>query len=152
MRMLILVPKVVQGYINRFPETVNNAYKYFNYDRRVYQERVPRGDLPSQYKGPDEFTDMDYNGLVGYAKTLVNPILLKYSPKVAYEDALNIAVKSYGNGMFDHKVNAGRFGVLLQDMLGKPVNTGCGCQPLEPYKFYGKKKEKEKNEQIGRKT
>jgi hypothetical protein len=139
MKMIILVPKVVQGYINRFPETLNNAYRYFNYDRRVYEERVPRGDVASQYKGPDEFSDVDYNGLVGHAKTLVNPILLKYSQKVAYEDALHQAIKSYGNGVFDNKVNAGRYAVLLQSMMGA-VEPACPCMSQEPNK-YSKKKE-----------
>ena len=129
MKLIILAPKVVQGYINKFPETGNNAYKYFNYDRRVYEERVPRGDVVSQYKGPDDFSDIDYDGLVKYAQTILNPILKKYSQKVACEDALHQAIRSYNNGMFDNKVNAGRYNVLLQAMLNPaPVAPICQCQ------------------------
>mgnify|MGYP006295280239 CR=1 FL=1 len=118
MNILVLVPRVAQRFIQQFPETVYNAYKYFNYDNRVVEESVPRGDIKSNYKTPDELTDMDYDGLVHYAKTLVNPTLVKYSTRIACEDALHSAIRSYNNGMFDGKVNAGRYEVLLKNMMG----------------------------------
>jgi len=139
MKLMILVPKVIQSYINKFPETRNNAYRYFNYDRRVYEESVPRGDVVSQYKGPDDFSDTDYDSLVGYAKNLVNPILQKYNPRVACEDALHQAIKTYGNGLFDSKVNAGRYAVLLQSMMGV-ATPACPCLSPAPDRYSSKKK------------
>ena len=117
MNIILLMPKVIRKYLDQFPENRNEAYKYFNYDNRVVEERVHRGDAPSTYKGPDEFTDGDYDGLMAHAKTLVNPILQKYSPRVACEDALHMAIRSFGNGQFDGKVNASKYAVLLQSMM-----------------------------------
>lgn len=116
MKLLILVPKVVQNYIAQFPEVRRNAYRYFNYDNRIIDERVERFDQKPLYQGPDDFSNTDYDRLVVYARTLINPILAKYSNRVAAEDALNIAIRSYNNGQFDGKINAGRFAVLLQAM------------------------------------
>jgi hypothetical protein len=113
MNIKLIVPKVVEGYIAKFPEVTNNAYKYFNYDNRVVEERVDRKDPKRPYFGNDDFTDMDYNALVSYAQTIVNPVLMKYCTRVAYEDAMNIAIRSFANGLFDGKINANRFRVLV---------------------------------------
>lgn len=121
MKILLIVPRVVEKFLAKFPEYTRNAYPYFNYDKRVVNERVNRNDAPSTYKGPDEFNDNDYEALVMYAKTLINPMLQKYSAKAAAEDALNIAVRSYANGRFDGKVNANKFEVLVKAMLGPAV-------------------------------
>jgi hypothetical protein len=119
MKLIVLVPKVVRNFVAQFPEVRHNAYKYFNYDRRVVDERVERYDEKPPYKYADDFTDSDYNELVTYAKTLVNPILAKYNTRVACEDALHMAIRSYNQGLFDGKVNAGRYAVLL-DAMRKP--------------------------------
>ena len=111
-----MVPRVVQGYIARLPEVTNNAYNYFNYDHRIIDERVDRHDTQSCYRGPNKLADADYDSLVKYAATIVNPILLKYSPKVANEDALSTAIKSFQQGMFDGKINANKYNVLLDAM------------------------------------
>lgn len=116
MNIVLVAPRVAQSFINRFPEVRHNAYRYFNYDNRVVDERVNRGDMPSTYRGPDEFSDIDYDSLVKFAKAIVDPALLKYSVRVACEDALSKAIRSFGNGMFDGKVNAGRYNVLLSSM------------------------------------
>ena len=116
MKMILLVPKVVQNFKSQFPEVRHNAYKYFNYDNRVVDERVERFDNQQPYKNADDFCDADYDSLVKYAKTLINPILLKYSDKVAAEDALSLAIRSFNRGSFDGKVNAGRYEVLLKAM------------------------------------
>ena len=116
MKLLILVPRVVRNYIAQFPEVRRNAYKYFNYDNRIIDERVERFDRKPLYQGPDDFNNTDYDRLIVYARTLINPILTKYSSRVAFEDALNLAIRSYNNGQFDGKINAGRFAVLLQAM------------------------------------
>lgn len=117
MNVMILVPKVVQGFISQFPETTNNAYKYFNYDHRVVNERAEtRFDHQAQYKGPEDLTDQDYSTIVSYAKSLVNPILAKYSPHVACEDALHLAIRSYDRGIYDGKINASKYSVLLNAM------------------------------------
>jgi hypothetical protein len=47
---------------------------------------------------------------------LVNPILAKYSPKVACEDALHMAIRSYNRGVYDGKINASKYNVLLNVM------------------------------------
>jgi len=113
----MLVPKVVQNYIGQFPETNHNAYNYFNYDHRVVNERAEtRFDTQSCYKGPQDLSNEDFDVLVKYAKSLLNPVLLKYSPKLACEDALHIAIKSFDNGLFDGKINANRYNVLLAAM------------------------------------
>lgn len=116
MPILVLVPRVVRDFISKFPATYHNAYRYFNYDNRVVQERVPRDDTHRVYQGPDDLTNADYEGLVNYAMSIVNPILAKYSMRVAYDDALTMAIRSYQNGLFDGKVNADRYNVLLQSM------------------------------------
>jgi hypothetical protein len=116
MKMIMIVPKVVQNYIAQFPESVRNAYKYFNYDRPVVEERVQRADCRPKYKGPNDLTNADYDALVTYAKTKINPILAKYSPVVACEDALNLAIRSFNNGQFDGKVDANHFCVLAHAM------------------------------------
>lgn len=112
--MILLVPKVVANFKSQFPEVRHNAYKYFNYDNRVVNERVERFDQKRPYQGPDDFSNADYDQLVKYAKTLIDPILAKYDIKVACDDALNLAVRSYDRGRFDGKVNASRYEVLLR--------------------------------------
>jgi len=139
MKLLVLVPKVVRNFIAQFPEVRRNAYKYFNYDNRVVDERVERFDNKVPYLDADDFKNADYEDLVTYAKTLVNPILSKYSSRVAAEDALSVAIRSYRNGLFDGKVNAGRFEVLLQGM-GIPKKTAA--KNRIPEKKSPEKKEK----------
>lgn len=117
MDILIMAPRVIQGFMERFPEVYHNAYGYFNYDNRVVEERVPRGDFRMPYQGPDDLTEGDYQVIVSYAQTLVDPILLKYNQKVALEDALAKAIRTYGNGLYDNKINANRYNVLLQSLL-----------------------------------
>jgi hypothetical protein len=121
MKIVLIVPQVVQKYLSQFPDNRNDGYKYFNYDRRVVEERVERGDQKPQYQNPNDFCDADYDGLVAYASTLINPILHKYSAEVACEDALHMAIKSYNNGLFDGKVNAVRFPVLIKAMTVQHV-------------------------------
>lgn len=121
MNIHILVPNVVKSYIAQFPEVRNNAYKYFNYDNRVVEERVERFDDHRAYRGPEDLVDADYDALVNHAKTLINPILAQYSARVAAEDALHIAIRSFANGFFDGKINANRYGVLLHAMFPAPV-------------------------------
>jgi len=136
MNMILLVPKVIQNYISQFPEVRNNAYKYFNYDNRVVDERVERFDSKPMYQGPNDFCDGDYADLVRHAKTIIDPILAKYSKEVAEEDALHQAIHSYDRGRFDGKVNAGRYEVLLKSM--SPVAIAIPVM--------AKKKEKVKKE------
>ena len=113
MNIIMLVPNIVRRYIASFPEVTNNAYKYFNYDHRVVDERVQRFDAHMPYKGPQDFSDMDYDTLVAFAQQGLNPTLAKYSKTVACEDALNLAIRSFNNGLFDGKINASRYNVLL---------------------------------------
>ena len=142
MKLILLVPKVVQNYINQFPEVRHNAYKYFNYDNTVVDERVNRHDAKLPYKDADDFSASDYQSLLTSAKTIINPILAKYSSDVAYEDALHMAIRSYNNGLFDGKVNAGRFSVLKK-ALATPIvpMAPCPCGVMA-------KKEKEKEKKV----
>ena len=125
MNMMIIVPKVIKSYIAQFPEVTHNAYPYFNYDNRVVEERVERGDFKAQYKGADDFVDVEYDTLVKHAQTLINPILAKYNARVANEDALNLAIRSFSNGLFDGKVNANRFEVLVKSMVVETEKTAA---------------------------
>jgi len=129
MNIILLVPKVVQNYIGQFPEVRHNAYNYFNYDNRIIDERVNRHDQKPPYKGPDDFSNPDYDALITYAKTIINPILAKYSMKVAHEDALHTAIRDFNNGLFDGKVNASKFEVLLKGMAlpAVPMQPPCPC-------------------------
>lgn len=121
---ILIVPRVVKNYISNFPETTRNAYKYFNYDNRVVEERVDRHDAPQvPYKGPNDITNADYENLVMYAKTLVNPILMNHSPKTACEDALHMAIGSFSKGSFSGKIDASKFEVLLKDMISESVTA-----------------------------
>lgn len=140
MNIIVLVPNVVRRYIASFPEVTNNAYKYFNYDHRVVDERVQRFDAHMPYKGPQDFSDMEYDSLVGAAQQSLNPILAKYSKTVACEDALHLAIKSFNNGMFDGKINASRYNVLLSALKDK---VGVAPVPVEKQA----KKEKKKPEE-----
>jgi hypothetical protein len=123
MNIIVLVPNVVRRYIASFPETTNNAYKYFNYDNRVVEERVPRGDVRMPYKGPQDFTDSDYESLVACAQHGLDPVLVRYSKTVACDDALSAAIRSFNNGQFDGKVNASRYAALLGALKEK-----CGIK------------------------
>lgn len=113
MKMIMIVPKVVQNYIAQFPESVRNAYGYFNYDHPVVEERVQRADAKPLYKGPNDITNADYDALVTFAKTKIDPILAKYSKVIACEDAMHLAIRSFNNGQFDGKVDANHFNVLV---------------------------------------
>jgi hypothetical protein len=133
-----MVPKVVQSFISQFPETTNNAYKYFNYDNRVVDERAERRfDAQTPYKNPEALTDQDYNAIVAYAQTLINPVLAKYSHSVACEDALHLAIKSFDRGIYDGKINASKYQTLLCAMTQpQPV--------MAPVMAKGKKEEPDK--------
>ena len=141
MPFILIIPNAIRNYVGSLPEVQHNAYKYFNYDRRVVEERVPRGDYRAPYKNADDFTNADYDSLVAYAKTIVNPILAKYSVRVANEDAMNIAVRSFNNGMFDGKVNANKFEVLVNAMLDQQLPIQ---QMPQPAIMASKKEKKEK--------
>jgi predicted metal-dependent hydrolase len=119
MNIIVLLPRVVSRYVASFPEVTNNAYKYFNYDHRVVQERVERGDQKAAYIGPNDLNDNDYANLVDFAKSALDKTLARYSMDVACEDALHKAIKSYGNGIFDSKINSSRYNVLLCDLKKK---------------------------------
>ena len=136
MQLIVLVPRVLRDYVAQLPEVQRNAYNYFNYDHRVVEERVPRGDYRAPYKNADDFTNSDYDSLVSYAKTIVNPVLAKYSARVANEDAMNIAIRSFDNGLFDGKVNANKFEVLVNAMAEQEM------QPVVMAAMKSKKKEK----------
>ena len=147
MQLIVLVPRVLRDYAAQLPEVQRNAYNYFNYDRRVVEERVPRGDYRAPYKNADDFTNADYDSLVSYAKTIVNPVLAKYSARVANEDAMNIAIRSFDNGLFDGKVNANKFEVLVnamaeQEMQPLPQPAQQEMQPVVMAAMKSKKKEK----------
>ena len=150
MQIFVLVPKVVQNYRAQFPETTHNAYKYFNYDNRVVEESVPRGDFRPPYKNADDFTNADYDSLIGYAKTIVNPILAKYSTRVANEDAMNIAIRSYNNGLFDGKVNANRFDVLVTAMTTHEAGVFPAQGPVMASKKEPKPVKEEKSKPVTR--
>lgn len=138
MPILVLVPRVVRRYMDQFPEVWHNAYPYFNYDNRVVEERVPRGDVQRPYQGPDDFSDADYDVLTACAMSMVNPVLMRYSAQVAYDDALTMAIRSCDNGRFDGKINANRFKVLLRGMEAR-VMTAKGKKDA-PKKDAPKKK------------
>lgn len=114
MKLVLLVPNLIRDFIANFPQTSRNAYGYFNYDNRVVDERVDRGDHQANYQGPDKFSNEEYGSLVVYAKSQVNPILAKYSKTVAAEDAMNMAIGSYMDGKFAAKINANKFAVLVE--------------------------------------
>lgn len=141
MKIVLIVPRVVQRFTSQLPEVTNNAYPYFNYDHRVVNERVDRGDVASNYKGSDQFSDKDYDSLIHYAMTRLDPELQKYSPVVAAEDALNKAIRSFGNGTFDGKVNANKFAVLLKNLMagGNVMMAGKKKKEPEPPKEEPKK-------------
>ena len=148
MQIVILVPKVVQGFISQLPEVTNNAYSYFNYDHRVVNERVNRGDMPSQYIGPDQFKDADYQYLVKHASTLIDPILKKYSPLVAAEDAMNMAIRSFANGRFDGKVNANKFSLLTRTLMSG--GGSAASMPITAMRKAPKEEPKQKQKPITR--
>jgi hypothetical protein len=143
MQLIVLVPNMIRDYVAQLPEVKHNAYNYFNYDHRVVEEKVPRGDYRAPYKNADDFTNADYDSLVAYAKTIVNPILAKYSARVAHEDAMNIAVRSFNNGQFDGKVNANKFEVLVNAMLDQQMIQQPSVLP-QPAVMASKKEKKEK--------
>lgn len=144
--LILLVPQSVQDFWSQFPEVRNNAYKYFNYDRRVVQETVPRGGqavgAKTPYRGPEDLCNANFDDLVKNAQTRINPILAKYSQVVACEDALHTAIRDFAKGYFDNKINANRFAVLLKAMM---VPSSCPMAPVmaeEEIEAARKKKEK----------
>ena len=119
MNLVLIVPNVVNKYVASFPENTHGAYPYFNYDHRVVNERVERFDQKPPYKTADQFTDVDFDALVNAAKDNLDQYLAKYSMTVACEDALHRAIRSFENGLFDGKVNASRYSVLLNVLKQK---------------------------------
>jgi len=140
MNIIMLVPNIVRRYIASFPEVTNNAYNYFNYDHRVVDERVQRFDAHMPYQGPSDFSDMEYDGLVACAQQSLDPTLARYSKTVACEDALHKAIRSFNNGLFDGKVSASRYNVLLGALKDK-----VGLVPVIDKQA---KKEKEKDPDV----
>jgi len=133
MELMVIIPKVIRNYIGQFPETTHNAYRYFNYDRRVFNERAEtRFDAQACYKGPQALTNDDYDTIVKYATTLKNPILVKYDPKLACEDALHIAIKSFNRGIYDGKINASKFSVLINAMMQPEPVPAPNVIPITP--------------------
>ena len=114
-------PQLFNSYVLNRPEVINNAYDYFNFDNRVVEERVNRGDPKIPYYTAKDITDMDYEELVRNAFTRMNPILMKYSKNVALEDALTTAIRDHRNGFYDGKINANMYSVLLGAMSKVPV-------------------------------
>lgn len=139
MDIILLVPNVVRRYIANFPEVTNNAYGYFNYDNRVVEERVERLDAKSAYQGPQDFSDVEYDGLVAQAQRGIDPTLAKYSVTVACEDALHMAIRSFNNGQFDGKINASRYNVLLGALKEK---FGVAQSDVENYRHAKKDTDK----------
>lgn len=113
MNIVMIVPNVVRRYWASFPEVRNNGYRYFNYDNRVVEERVYRGDARDPYQGPDDFCDEQYDALVNAARSAVDPMVARYSMDVACREAMDYAIWSYQSGKFASKVNASRYNVLL---------------------------------------
>jgi predicted metal-dependent hydrolase len=148
MNIIVLLPKVVNRYIASFPEVTNNAYRYFNYDHRVVEERVERGDQKAAYVGPNDLNDNDYANLIDFAKASLDKTLARYSMDVACEDALHKAIKSYGKGFFDSKVNSSRYNVLLCELKKKlgiepstTINYKHATESVEAKKKETKKRE-----------
>jgi hypothetical protein len=112
---------VSNSYVLSRPEVTNNGYSYFNYDKRVIEERVPRGDVKIPYYTAKDISDMDYEELIRNAFSRMSPILMKYSKNVAFEDALSTAIRDHRNGFYDGKINANMYNVLLEAMAKTPV-------------------------------
>ena len=139
MNLVLIVPKMIRSLVGNFPEVTNNAYKYFNFDHRVVDERVQRYDLRPPYKGPNALNDSDYMSLLSFAKKAIDPILAKYSMNVACEDALHKAIRSYANGFYDSKINASKFVSLLGELK---KNFGMTPSDVENYRHAKKDKKK----------
>jgi len=104
------------------PEYKDSGLSYFNYDNLIPEEIVPRGDVKTPYKGPYSFTEEDLKTLVDNAKTLVDKTLYKYNPAVAFQDALNRSIRDFHNGLFDGKINASTYQLLLNSLGLKDVS------------------------------
>jgi hypothetical protein len=138
MQLILLIPNAIRSFVANFPEATNNAYKYFNFDHRVVDERVQRFDSRPPYKGPNDLNDDDYKALLGFARSNINPILAKYSMNVACEDALNMAIRSFLNGFYDNKIDASKFVSILGEL-----KKSFGLTPSEVENYRHAKKEKD---------
>jgi hypothetical protein len=106
----------------KHPEIMHDARHLFRNENgtTIVEEIVPRGDqgLPEVLNQGD-ITDLDLKGLAQYAASLVDPCLVRYDERVAFEDALNKAIWEKDSGMYQGKVNANTFCLILDTMMKK---------------------------------
>lgn len=110
------------------PEILYNARDLFRNEngKTIPEERVPRGDVDQKNeicpRNQGDLTEEDLRSLAKRASSIVDEILLKYDPDVAYQDALQRAIHSSEDGKYQNRVNANTFSLILKAMK-KPKKT-----------------------------
>ncbi len=74
------------------------------------------------YKDVRDLTFQDYDKIISAAQRLVDPELMQYNRDVAYRQALDYAIWSYGHGVYDHKIAAPMYDILLNRISGTETN------------------------------
>lgn len=135
----------------KHPEIMHDGRHLFRNENgtTIVEEIVPRGDqgLP-EILNQGDISDLDLKGLAQYAAKLVDPCLVRYDERVAMEDALSKAIWEKDSGMYQGKVNANTFCLVL-DMMVKKVKMAAEEEDTDKEEKKPKeKKPKEKKKVI----
>lgn len=104
------------------PEALYNARGLFHNEngKTIIEEKVLRGDLTGETEVPGNQYDLrekDLEGIVKYARGLIDEVINGYDQRVACEDALTRAVAEMDEGRYANKVNASTYNLMLSKLL-----------------------------------
>lgn len=74
------------------------------------------------YKDVRDLTFQDYDKIILAAQKFIDPQLMSYNRDIAYRQALDYAIWSYGHGVYDHKIAAPTYDILLNMISGTNTN------------------------------
>jgi len=104
------------------PEIKNNARALFRNEngKTIVEEIVPRGDVKTKDaiypRNQSDLKEEDLRNLAVCASELIDPVIFKYDPRLAKEDALVMAIRTKDGGKYEGKINASTFCLILDTM------------------------------------
>lgn len=113
-----------------------DAYHYFNHTFVLDSGTPVEPEIRQAYTDPTDLGTEDFDILAKHATHLLDDQLMKYSYEVAKNSALELAIRSFGNGKYDGKVNASNFGRILNIM---DTNVKVGGKMNRTAKYYTSK-------------
>ena len=127
-----LANQIAQQTISKWKHDVTaDAYSYFNH-KFILENGQIEPEVRQAYTNPSDLTEKDFDILAKHAEHLLDDQLMKYSYDVAKETALGLAIRSFGNGKYDSKVNAANYGKIL-DIMNANVKVGGKMERTAKY-------------------